>query len=146
MHIEQKELTLASRGRGIHIVTREIEEGFPELRRFSRGLAHIHILHTSASLALNENADADVRRDLSAILDHLVPENEPYYVHTLEGPDDMPAHAKSVLTGSSLTVPISNGRLRLGTWQGVYLLEHRTGRQSRRIVVTALGEAQDENG
>ena len=140
MRIEQREITLSSYAKGVHIVTREIEDGVPELGEFSSGLAHIHILHTSASLALNENADPDVRRDLSAILDHLVPEDQPYYVHTLEGADDMPAHAKSVLTGASVTVPVSRGRLRLGTWQGLYLLEHRNGRRRRNVVVTVIGE------
>lgn len=140
MRIEQREITLGAYTRGVHIVTREIEEALPELGELSKGVAHVHILHTSASLALNENADPDVRRDLNAILDHLVPENEPYYVHTIEGPDDMPAHAKSVLTGASVTVPIAAGRFRLGTWQGIYLLEHRSGRRRRKIVVTLLGE------
>jgi secondary thiamine-phosphate synthase enzyme len=140
MRIEQREITLGAYARGVHIVTREIEEALPELRELSKGVAHVHILHTSASLALNENADPDVRRDLNAILDHLVPENEPYYVHTIEGPDDMPAHAKSVLTGASVTVPIAGGRFRLGTWQGIYLLEHRSGRRRRKIVVTLIGE------
>lgn len=140
MRIEQREIRLGAYGQGVHIVSREIQEAVPELREFTRGLAHIHILHTSASLALNENADPDVRRDLSGILDHLVPENEPYYVHTIEGPDDMPAHAKSVLTGSSVTVPVARGALRLGTWQGVYLLEHRAGRHRRDLVVTIIGE------
>ncbi len=140
MRIEQREITLGAYARGVHIVTREIEEALPELRELSKGVAHVHILHTSASLALNENADPDVRRDLSAILDHLVPENEPYYVHTIEGPDDMPAHAKSVLTGASVTVPVAGGRFRLGTWQGIYLLEHRSGRRRRTIIVTLIGE------
>jgi secondary thiamine-phosphate synthase enzyme len=140
MKIEQREISLGPHRRGIHIVTREIEEAVPELREIERGVAHVHILHTSASLALNENADPDVRTDLASILDHLVPENEPYYVHTIEGPDDMPAHAKSVLTGASVTVPVRSGRFRLGTWQGIYLLEHRKGRQRRNVIVTVFGE------
>jgi secondary thiamine-phosphate synthase enzyme len=136
----QKEIRLEPRGRGFHLVTSEIVRQLPELEQFSVGLAHIFILHTSASLALNENADPTVRQDMQRHFDEMVPENAPYYVHTLEGPDDMPAHIKSVLTGSSITVPVANGRFRLGTWQGIYLCEHRNRGGSRRLVVTVQGD------
>lgn len=126
--------------RGFHLITGKIEESLPELGNVTRGIAHIHLLHTSASLTLNENADPDVRTDLESIMSHLVPENQSYYTHTLEGSDDMPAHAKSALLGASITVPVSSGRFNLGTWQGIYLCEHRNRGGQRRIVVTVLGE------
>ena len=110
----------------------------PELP--SKGLCNILIKHTSAALALNENADPDVRHDLNSIFDRLVPENAPYYIHTFEGPDDMPAHAKSVIVGASLTIPITDGHLNLGTWQGIYLCEFRNHGGSRHIVATIIGE------
>ena len=136
----QKEFTLRARGRGFHIVTREIEEQIPELRKVSVGIAHIFIQHTSASLSLNENADPDVRVDMESHFNKFVPENAPYYVHTLEGSDDMPAHIKASILGSSVTVPVTNGRFNLGTWQGIYLCEHRDYGGTRRIVVTVMGE------
>jgi secondary thiamine-phosphate synthase enzyme len=115
-------------------------DAVPELRRIEVGLATFFIQHTSASLTLNENASPDVRADFAAWFDRAVPDGAPYFRHTLEGPDDMPAHIKSALLGSTLTVPVSGGRLALGTWQGIYLCEHRDGGGSRRVVVTATGE------
>lgn len=136
----QKCLSLAAKRRGFHLVTRELVEQLPELRHLKVGLAHFFIQHTSASLALNENADADVRTDLESYFSRSVAENEPYYRHTLEGSDDMPAHIKSVLIGAELTIPVSNGQLALGTWQGIYLCEHRNHGGTRTVVVTIHGE------
>lgn len=136
----QKEITLAPKSRGFHIITHEIEEAIPQLRQIKVGLAHIFIRHTSASLALNENADPTVRADLERHFSESVPENAPYYAHRYEGSDDMPAHIKAVLLGSSLTIPISQGRLNLGTWQGVYLNEHRDRGRGRRLVITITGD------
>ena len=136
----QKEITLAPRPRGFHLVTREIVSQVPEIQRYAVGLAHIFIQHTSASLALNENADPTVRQDMESHFNHMVPENAPYYAHTLEGPDDMPAHLKAVLLGSSLSIPITKGKLNLGTWQGIYLCEHRHRGGSRQLVVTLQGQ------
>jgi len=135
----QKELVLSPRPRGFHLVTREVVAQVPEIGRFAVGLAHLFLRHTSAALALNENADPTVRDDMEAYFNRLAPENAPYYTHTLEGPDDMPAHLKAVLLGSELTIPISNGRLALGTWQGVYLCEHRDDGGPRRVVATVMG-------
>lgn len=131
---------MSARSRGFHLVTREIVAAMPEIGRFSVGLAHLFIRHTSAALALNENADPTVRADMEAYFSRLAPERAPYYTHTLEGPDDMPAHLKAILLGSSLTIPISDGRLALGTWQGIYLCEHRDDGGRRRLVVTISGE------
>lgn len=136
----QKEISLNSRARGFHLVTDEIIRQVPEIRRFEVGLAHIFIKHTSASLSLNENADPTVRVDMESHFNEMVPENAPYFLHTYEGSDDMPAHIKTVLIGSGVTVPISRGRFNLGTWQGVYLCEHRDRARSRRVVVTLMGE------
>lgn len=136
----QKNLTLKARPRGFHLVTSELLAQLPELNRMRVGLAHFFILHTSASLTLNENADPDVRRDLEVHLRHMVPDGAGHYVHTLEGPDDMPAHIKTSLMGPGVTVPVANGRLRLGTWQGIYLGEHRNHGGSRQLVVTLQGE------
>lgn len=136
--IEQIEFSLRQQPRGIHLVTAEIMKHLPDLPR--KGLLNLLIKHTSAALALNENADPDVRRDLASIFDRLVPENAPYYLHTDEGPDDMPAHAKSVIVGSSLTIPITDFRLNLGTWQGVYICEFRNYGGARKIVATIIGE------
>lgn len=135
----QKQITLAARPRGCHLVTREVCQQFPELEQFRVGVLHVFILHTSASLTINENADADVRRDLESSLNAIAPEDFPY-VHTLEGPDDMPAHVKASLMGSSVTIPIAAGQLLLGTWQGIYLCEHRNRGGSRSLVLTAWGE------
>ena len=137
----QKELTLSPRPRGFHLVTAEIMRQLPELAELRVGLAHIFIQHTSASLALNENADPTVRADMEAHFNVLAPENAPYYRHTYEGPDDMPAHLKAVLLGSGLTLPLRDGRLHLGTWQGIYLCEHRDHGGPRRVVVTCFGAA-----
>ena len=136
----QREITLSPRPRGFHLVTDEVEAGVPELRELRVGLAHVFIRHTSAALTLNENASPDVRRDFATWFDRAVPDGAPYWAHTLEGPDDMPAHIKSSLTGSSLSLPLSDGRLALGTWQGVYLCEHRDSGGPRSLLVTAWGE------
>ena len=136
----QREVTLTPRRRGFHLITREIVGQIPELAAFQVGLAHIFIKHTSASLALNENADPTVRQDMEAHFNVLAPENAPYFVHTYEGPDDMPAHIKAALLGSSVTIPIRDGGFNLGTWQGVYLCEHRDHGGPRRLVVTINGE------
>ncbi|MDD1649812.1 MAG: secondary thiamine-phosphate synthase enzyme YjbQ [Methylococcaceae bacterium] len=136
----QKDITLKARPRGFHLITAELLAQLPELGQIQSGLAHFFIQHTSASLTINENADSDVRRDLEVHLRHLVPDGAGHYVHVLEGPDDMPAHIKASLMGSSITVPISNGRLRLGVWQGIYLGEHRDHGGPRQVVVTLQGE------
>ncbi|HEY8583658.1 MAG TPA: secondary thiamine-phosphate synthase enzyme YjbQ [Capillimicrobium sp.] len=136
----QREITLRPRPRGFHLVTDEILEATPELRGLQVGLAHLFLRHTSASLALNENADPSVRRDFSSWFDRAVPDDAPYWTHTAEGPDDMPSHIKATLTGSSLTLPVSGGRLAVGTWQGVYLCEHRDRGGARSLVVTLFGE------
>ena len=136
----QKTITLQARRRGFHLVTHEITAQVPEIQDYRVGLAHIFIQHTSASLALNENADPTVRQDFESHFNVMVPENQPYYIHTYEGPDDMPAHIKAALLGSSVTIPIANGRLALGTWQGIYLCEHRDHARGRRLVVTLNGE------
>lgn len=140
MKVLQRTLSLAPRRRGFHLITAELVAGVPELAEFSRGVAHLFLLHTSASLSLNENADPDVRGDLEGIFDRLVPEGDPSYAHRLEGTDDMPAHAKSSILGTSLTVPVSGGTFLLGTWQGVYLCEHRNRGGPRRLAVTLIGE------
>jgi len=140
MKIIQKEVTLSPKSRGFHLVTSELLSGIPEIREVGAGIAFMHLKHTSASLSLNENADPDVRTDMESIFSRLIPENEPYYIHTFEGADDMPAHAKSSIIGQSLTLPITSGRFNLGTWQGIYLCEHRNHGGARRIVVTILSE------
>jgi len=136
----QREVTLRPRPRGFHLVTGEIESAVPELRSLRVGLAHLFIRHTSASLTLNENASPDVRADFESYFDEAVPEDASYWTHTLEGPDDMPAHIKASLLGPALSVPVSDGRLALGTWQGVYLCEHRDHGGPRSVVVTLCGE------
>jgi len=135
----QRDITLRPRPRGVHLVTAEIVDALPELLELKLGLAHLFIRHTSASLTLNENASPDVRRDLETWFDAAVPEQFAW-THTLEGPDDMPAHVKAALMGSSLSLPISNGRLALGTWQGVYLCEHRDRAGARSLLATLTGE------
>lgn len=140
MNSMQWNIRLSSRSRGFHLVTREVLRETGDFGGIQTGLCHVMIQHTSASLTLNENADPDVRTDFEQIFTRLVPENEPYYVHTLEGPDDMPAHVKASLLGSSVSFPITGGRPNLGTWQGIYLCEHRNRAGSRRLVVTAFGE------
>ena len=136
----QKTLILNPRPRGFHLVTREITEQLPELGAVRVGLAHFFLQHTSASLTVNENADPDVRRDMDRQFQELVPDGAPFYTHVMEGDDDMPAHVKSSLLGVSLLLPIAQGRLKLGTWQGIYLGEHRERGGSRQIVVTLNGE------
>ena len=140
MHCTRSEIRLAAKPRGIHLVTAEVLAAVPELKEYDVGLLHLFILHTSASLAVNENADPDVRHDVEAHLDRIAPENAPYYRHTSEGPDDMPAHIKALTLGSGLLLPIAAGRLALGTWQGIYLGEHRDHAGPRRIAVTIMGE------
>ena len=136
----QTVIRLKSRSRGFHLVTDEVVRALPELGRLRVGMAHFFLQHTSASLSINENADPDVRADFDRWLDRAVPENADYFVHTAEGPDDMPAHVKSGVMGVSLSVPIRDGRLALGTWQGLYLGEHRDQGGSRSVVVTLFGE------
>lgn len=136
----QKEIHLQARHRGFHLITEEILRAVPELSQFKVGLLHIFIQHTSASLTLNENADPTVRQDFERYFNRVVPEHEPYYVHVDEGADDMPAHIKSSLLGPSLTIPLAHGRPALGSWQGIYLCEHRNHGGSRRIVITVQGE------
>ena len=132
------EFDLQSRRRGFHLITGEILRNLPPLPEV--GLLHLFIKHTSAGLSINENADPDVRMDMESIFNHLVKEREPYYQHTLEGNDDMPAHAKSSIIGTSVTIPITNGKLNLGTWQGIYLCEFRNYGGNRRMVATISGE------
>jgi secondary thiamine-phosphate synthase enzyme len=139
----QRQLRLPPVERGFHLITREVVGALPELAQLRVGLLHLHILHTSASLSLNENADPSVRRDFAAWFDQAVPERAPYWTHTAEGDDDMPAHIKASLLGPSLTLPIAGGRLALGTWQGIYLCEHRNHGGPRSIVATANGEPAD---
>ena len=134
----QREITLPPRPRGFHLITREVVGHMPEIGRFAVGLAHLFVRHTSAALALNENADPTVRADMEAYFNRIAPENAPYFTHTLEGPDDMPAHVKSVLAGISVSIPITKGRLNLGTWQGIYLCEFRNNGGRRRLVATVI--------
>lgn len=135
----QKEITLKARSRGFHIITREVLEHLPELRQIETGILHLFIQHTSAALSINENADPDVRGDMERHFNASVPEHAPYYEHTLEGADDMPAHIKASILGSALSIPVGRGQLRLGTWQGIYLCEHRNHGGARRVVATLFG-------
>lgn len=137
----QTTLTLARRRRGFHIVTREIIDAVPELRDVRIGMLHIFLKHTSASLCLSENADPDVQTDLEMGFSRIAPEDFPY-VHTAEGPDDMPAHIKNAMLGSSLTIPVTDGHLNLGTWQGIYLCEHRNHATARKVVLTLQGTSE----
>jgi len=136
----QREIRLAPRPRGFHLITREVLGELPELADVQVGLLHLLIRHTSASLALNENASPDVRRDFESWFNEAVPEGAPYWTHTVEGDDDMPAHIKASLLGPSLTLPVAGGRLALGTWQGLYLCEHRDHGGARSLVATVWGE------
>jgi secondary thiamine-phosphate synthase enzyme len=136
----QRRITLPAAPRGFHLVTEVIVDALPELAELEVGLVHLLIQHTSASLALNENASPDVRRDFETWSDEVVPERARYWTHTLEGPDDMPAHIKAALFGPTLMLPVSRGRLALGTWQGIYLCEHRDHGGERSIVATVFGE------
>ena len=136
----QREITLRPRPRGFHLVTDEVEAALPELRDVRVGIAHLFIRHTSASLTLNENASPDVRRDFESYFNDAVPEDAPYWTHTIEGPDDMPAHIKASLLAPSLTLPVRDGSFALGTWQGVYLCEHRDSGGPRSLLATLWGE------
>ena len=136
----QKEISLNPRPRGFHLITNEILQNLQEIGDISIGTMEIFIKHTSASLTINENADPTVRDDFESHFNQIVPENAPYYKHTIEGPDDMPSHLKSSILGSSVTIPITNGTLNLGTWQGIYLCEHRNHGSSRSVVLTLTGK------
>lgn len=139
----QRTIQLPAFPRGFHLITRQVQEALPELSSFDVGLLHVFIQHTSASLSINENADPDVPVDLEASLSAIAPESFPY-THTIEGPDDMPAHVKASLLGSSVSVPIAQGKLCLGTWQGIYLCEHRNRASRRKLVLTLHGHATGE--
>src|SRR4051812_23193156 len=136
----QREIRLDPRPRGFHLITREVAGALPEVQELEAGLLHLFIRHTSASLTLNENASPDVRRDFESFFDEAVPEDASYWTHTDEGPDDMPAHIKASLLGPSLSLPISGGRLAVGTWQGIYLCEHRDHGSPRSLILTLSGE------
>ena len=136
----QKEISLNPKPRGFHLITDEILQNLQEIGDISIGTMEIFIKHTSASLTINEDADPTVRDDFESHFNQIVPENAPYYKHTIEGPDDMPAHLKSSILGSSVTIPITNGALNLGTWQGIYLCEHRNHGSSRSVVLTLTGK------
>ncbi|MDQ0637708.1 secondary thiamine-phosphate synthase enzyme [Pedobacter sp. W3I1] len=140
MKIYQQTLALRERRRGFHIITDEVEDALPQIDEINIGICQVFIQHTSASLTINENADPTVRTDFEMFFNKTVKENDPDYEHDYEGSDDMPAHLKSALLGSSVTIPIRNGRLALGTWQGIYLCEHRNHGGQRRLIVTAWGE------
>ncbi|MDX1585386.1 MAG: secondary thiamine-phosphate synthase enzyme YjbQ [Balneolaceae bacterium] len=140
MILQQTEITLSAKERGYHIITEEVLQEVPEIGNISSGIAHIFIKHTSASITINENADPSVRRDFKSHFKRMVPEDTSLYEHTLEGPDDMTSHIKSSLLGHSLTIPITDGELNLGTWQGIYLCEHRNNGGRRTLVVTLQGE------
>ncbi|RCW91186.1 secondary thiamine-phosphate synthase enzyme [Winogradskyella arenosi] len=139
MQCIQKEIQLKTYPRGFHLITSEITQLFPEIKNIQVGQLNVFIKHTSASLTINENADATVRLDFESHLNVVVPENQPYYRHTYEGSDDMPAHIKASLMGSTVQIPITNGQLNLGTWQGIYLCEHRNEGGGRSLVLTAFG-------
>lgn len=139
MKLYQKQIQLQPRPRGFHLITQELLHDFSDISEIKSGIFHVLIKHTSASLTINENADPSVRSDFESHINKMVPENAPYYVHTLEGPDDMPAHIKASLMGASVQIPITDGRLNLGTWQGVYLCEHRNRASGRKLVLTAWG-------
>jgi len=136
----QKEIKLKPQSRGFHLITNEVLSQLPEIANIKIGSAHLLLKHTSASLTLNENFDPDVRSNMEKFFNYAVKENEPYFLHTSEGADDMPAHIKSSLLGTSLTIPISNGNFNLGTWQGIYLCEHRNHGGSRKLLITVQGE------
>lgn len=135
----QTTVSLKARSRGFHLVTREIVDAMPDLDQVEAGLLHVFLQHTSASLTINENASPDVRGDMERHFNEMVPEEQPYYEHTIEGPDDMPAHIKAALLDTSLTIPIRNGELAFGTWQGIFLNEHRDRAGSRSVVLTVMG-------
>ena len=136
----QKNINIKSISRGFHIITDQVIDQIPEIKTINIGILHLFIKHTSASLTINENADKTVRNDFEEHFNEMVPENQSYYQHTYEGPDDMPAHLKASILGSSLSIPISNGHLNMGTWQGIYLCEHRENTFQRKMVATIQGE------
>ncbi|MEC5143407.1 secondary thiamine-phosphate synthase enzyme YjbQ [Chitinophaga sp. 212800010-3] len=140
MKIYQQPVALAPRRRGFHLITTEVLQAFPQIAEIRTGMLQVFIQHTSASLTINENADPTVRADFETYFSKAVPENDPDYEHNDEGPDDMPAHLKAALLGSSVTIPVRNGRLALGTWQGIYLCEHRNYGESRQLMLTVWGE------
>ncbi len=140
MKIIQKEILLKARTRGFHLITKEILENLKELSEIKKGIANIFIQHTSASLSVNENADPTVRQDMETYFNISVPEDSDFYMHTFEGPDDMTSHIKASIIGSSVNIPVTNGRFNLGTWQGIYLCEHRNNGGNRKIVVSVYGE------
>lgn len=139
MKFYQSEITLNAYSRGFHLITYDILKQFPQIENIKKGIVQVFIKHTSASLTINENADYTVRLDFESHFNNMVPENQDYYRHTFEGSDDMPAHIKSSLLGASVQIPITNGKLNLGIWQGIYLCEHRNNASGRRLVVTAFG-------
>lgn len=139
---KQREFSLPPKARGFHLVTRDVLAVLPEVTEVAIGILHLFIMHTSASLTVNENADSDVRDDLELYFNRLAPEQGLPIQHTIEGPDDMPAHVKSSLLGSSVTIPIRNGSLALGTWQGIYLCEHRNRAGRRQLIATIHGESR----
>ena len=136
----QKNISIKSISRGFHIITDQVTDQIPEIKTIKIGILHLFIKHTSASLTINENADKTVRNDFEEHFNEMVPENQSYYQHTYEGPDDMPAHLKASILGSSVSIPISNGHLNMGTWQGIYLCEHRDNTIQRKMVATIQGE------
>jgi len=136
----QKEISLPAKPRGFHLITNDILNSIPVIKTIKNGLLHVFIKHTSASLTINENADPSVRADFESHFNHMVPEDQLYYIHTMEGSDDMPAHLKSSILGSSISIPITDGQLNLGTWQGIFLCEHRNRGGSRRLIVTIHGD------
>lgn len=139
MKFFQSEISLPAYPRGFHLITSQVQKALPQVVEIRTGQLHVFIKHTSAGLTINENADPTVRGDFERHFNKMVPENAPYYQHDTEGPDDMPAHIKASLMGSSVTIPITNGKLNLGTWQGIYLCEHRDHGDRREIVITAFG-------
>lgn len=141
----QAQIRLDPLSRGYHLITREVLEAVPQIEDLAIGILHLFLRHTSASLTLNENASPDVRRDFASYFDQAVPEDAPYWTHTFEGPDDMPAHIKASLLGPSLSIPVAGGRLALGTWQGIYLCEHRDAGGPRSLVATLWGESPPES-
>ena len=136
----QKEISLPAKPRGFHLITNDILNSIPVIKTIKNGLLHVFIKHTSASLTINENADPSVRTDFESHFNHMVPEDQLYYIHTMEGSDDMPAHLKSSILGSSISIPITDGQVNLGTWQGIFLCEHRNRGGSRRLIVTIHGD------
>lgn len=139
MNLYQRSFSLKARGRGFHLITSDIVQNIPEIKAINSGVLQVFIRHTSASLTINENADPTVREDFESHFNKMIPENAPYYKHTLEGMDDMPAHIKASILGTSVLIPVINGRLNLGTWQGIYLCEHRDDGGERQLTVTAWG-------